>query len=309
MQDELNKVNASPENTQEIPSEGAENTSVAEEQLAEAIAEAEAEDSIIRRDAEPALIINDLHITYRTIQAQTIFKTIFKRGSQIKKFEAVKGVTFTVPKGEIVGLIGKNGSGKSTLLKAIANIFKPDSGSIDTCGHTVSLMAIGVGFQKDLSGKENIYLSGMLLGYTKEYVASRYDEIVEFSELGEFIDAPVATYSSGMYSKLAFSITAVLEADIILVDEVLSVGDINFKKKSFARLQEMISQEDKTVLIVSHNNDTIRNLCNRAIWIHNGNFIMDGEANAVVDAYEAYMEAEAEKKKLARKKEAEAIKA
>ena len=293
MQDEMNTVNAAS----------------AESSLADAIAEAEAEDSIIRRESEPALIIKDLHITYRTIQSQTIVKAIFKRGSQIKKFEAVKGVSFTVPKGEIVGLIGKNGSGKSTLLKAVANIFKPDSGTIDTCGHTVSLMAIGVGFQKELSGRENIYLSGMLLGFTKEYVASRYDEIVEFSELGDFIDAPVETYSSGMYSKLAFSITAVLESDIILVDEVLSVGDINFKKKSFARLQEMISQEDKTVLIVSHNNDTIRNLCNRAIWIHNGNFIMDGDANAVVDAYEAFMEAEAEKKKKARKKEAETIKA
>ena len=276
--------------------------------LAEAIAQMEAEDSIIKRSDEPALIIDDLHITYRTIQSQTIFKAIFKKGSQIKKFEAVKGISFTVNKGEIVGLIGKNGSGKSTLLRAVANIFKPDSGIIDTCGHTVSLMAIGVGFQKELSGKENIYLSGMLLGYTREYVASRYDEIVEFSELGDFIDAPVGTYSSGMYSKLAFSITAVLEADIILVDEVLSVGDINFKKKSFARLKEMIDQDDKTVLIVSHNNDTIRNLCTRAIWIHNGNFIMDGEANAVVDAYEAFMEAEAEKKKKAKKKEADAAK-
>ena len=277
--------------------------------LAEAIAEAEAEDAIIKRNEEPALIINDLHIIYRTIQSQTIVKAIFKKGSQIKKFEAVKGVSFTVNKGEIVGLIGKNGSGKSTLLRAVANIFKPDSGTIDTCGNTVALMAIGVGFQKELSGKENIYLSGMLLGYTKEYVASRYDEIVEFSELGDFIESPVSTYSSGMYSKLAFSITAVLEADIILVDEVLSVGDINFKKKSFARLKEMIDQDDKTVLIVSHNNDTIRKLCARAIWIHNGNFIIDGETNAVVDAYEAFMEAEAEKKKKEKKKEAAAVKA
>ncbi len=259
-------------------------------------------------EAEPALIITDLHIIYRTIQSQTIFKAIFKKGSQIKKFEAVKGISFTVKKGEIVGLIGKNGSGKSTLLRAVANIFKPDSGSIDTCGNTVSLMAIGVGFQKELSGKENIYLSGMLLGYSREYVESRYDEIVEFSELGDFINAPVGTYSSGMYSKLAFSITAILESDIILVDEVLSVGDINFKKKSFARLKEMIDQEDKTVLIVSHNNDTIRNLCNRAIWIHNGVFKMDGDANTVVDAYEVFMEAEAEKKRLAKKKEAAAIK-
>ncbi|MCR5040908.1 MAG: ABC transporter ATP-binding protein [Clostridia bacterium] len=246
---------------------------------------------------EPALIIDDLHITYRTVQSQSIFKAIFGKGNKIRKFKAVKGISFTVNKGEIVGLIGKNGSGKSTLLKAVANIFKPDSGSIDTCGNSVSLMAIGVGFQKELSGKENIYLSGMLLGYTREYVRSRYDEIVEFSELGDFIEAPVSTYSSGMYSKLAFSITAVLESDIILVDEVLSVGDINFKKKSFARLKDMINQENKTVLIVSHNNDTIRNLCNRVIWIHNGTFKMDGDPDTVVTAYEEFMEAQAAKNK------------
>lgn len=245
----------------------------------------------------PALIIKDLRVIYKTIQAQTLFRAVLSRKSQIKKFEAIRGVSFTLNKGEIVGLIGKNGSGKSTLLRAVADIFKPDSGTIDTCGNSVSLMAIGIGFQKELSGRENIYLSGMLLGYTREYIEEHYDEIVEFSELGDFINAPVETYSSGMYSKLAFSITAILESDIILVDEVLSVGDVNFKKKSFAKLKEMIAQDDKTVLLVSHNSDTIRKLCHRAVWLHDGELKMDGDVNEVVDAYEAFMDSIAAAKK------------
>ncbi len=245
----------------------------------------------------PALIIKDLRVIYKTIQAQTLFRAVLSRKSQIKKFEAIRGVSFTLNKGEIVGLIGKNGSGKSTLLRAVADIFKPDSGTIDTCGNSVSLMAIGIGFQKELSGRENIYLSGMLLGYTREYIEEHFDEIVEFSELGDFINAPVETYSSGMYSKLAFSITAILESDIILVDEVLSVGDVNFKKKSFAKLKEMIAQDDKTVLLVSHNSDTIRKLCHRAVWLHDGELKMDGDVNEVVDAYEAFMDSIAAAKK------------
>lgn len=245
----------------------------------------------------PALIIKDLRVIYKTVQAQTLFRAVLSRKSQIKKFEAIRGVSFTLNKGEIVGLIGKNGSGKSTLLRAVADIFKPDSGTIDTCGNSVSLMAIGIGFQKELSGRENIYLSGMLLGYTREYIEEHYDEIVEFSELGDFINAPVETYSSGMYSKLAFSITAILESDIILVDEVLSVGDVNFKKKSFAKLKEMIAQDDKTVLLVSHNSDTIRKLCHRAVWLHDGELKMDGDVNEVVDAYEAFMDSIAAAKK------------
>ena len=245
----------------------------------------------------PALIIKDLRVIYKTIQAQTLFRAVLSRKSQIKKFEAIRGVSFTLNKGEIVGLIGKNGSGKSTLLRAVADIFKPDSGTIDTCGNSVSLMAIGIGFQKELSGRENIYLSGMLLGYTREYIEKHYDEIVDFSELGDFINAPMETYSSGMYSKLAFSITAILESDIILVDEVLSVGDVNFKKKSFAKLKEMIAQDDKTVLLVSHNSDTIRKLCQRSVWLHDGELKMDGDVNEVVDAYEAFMDSIAAAKK------------
>ncbi|HHU84633.1 MAG TPA: ABC transporter ATP-binding protein [Clostridiales bacterium] len=247
---------------------------------------------------EDAIIIKDLHISYRTVQAASIFKALFKKEKKVKKFDAIKGISLTIKKGQIVGLIGKNGSGKSTLLRAVANIFKADAGTIDTCGNTVQLMSIGVGFQNDLSGRENIYLSGMLLGYTKEYINEQLDNIIEFSELGDFIDQPVRTYSSGMYSKLAFSITSTLESDIILVDEVLSVGDVNFRKKSYARLKEMINQEDKTVLIVSHNSNTIRELCSHAVWLNDGILKMTGEVNEVVDAYEDFMSKETEKKRL-----------
>ena len=157
-----------------------------------------------------------------------------------------------------MGIVGKNGSGKSTMLRALAGIFSADSGSIDLHGYSISLLAIGVGFQKALSGRENIYLSGMLLGFSEDQVKAKVGEIIEFAGLGKFIDMPVKTYSSGMYSKLAFSITAILETDIMLIDEVLSVGDAKFKKKSYQKMKELIMDKDRTVIIVSHSSDTIR---------------------------------------------------
>lgn len=209
-----------------------------------------------------AIEVRDLHISYKTVKAQAIKRTFFSlKKSSTEKYEAVKGVSFDVKKGEIIGLIGKNGSGKSTLLRSIAGIFSPDSGSIETKGGNVSLLSIGVGFQNELTGKDNIFLSGLLMGFSKEQIEEKYDEIVRFSELGNFINAPVKTYSSGMHSKLAFSITAVLEAEIMLIDEVLSVGDRKFKKKSYAKMQELIFHEDRTVMIVSHSSETIKKLC------------------------------------------------
>ena len=154
-------------------------------------------------------------------------------------------------KGEILGIIGKNGSGKSTMLKALAGIFSPDSGTIDTKDYSVSLLSIGVRLQKELSGRENILLSGMLLGFSEAEIREKMDGIIEFAELGKFIDMPVKTYSSGMHSKLAFSITAILETDIMLIDEVLSVGDEKFKKKSYNKMKSLISNKDRTVVIFS----------------------------------------------------------
>lgn len=245
-----------------------------------------------------ALKLNNVHITYKTIQPQKLKKSLISlKLVNVSKFEAVKGVSFAVEKGDIVGIVGKNGSGKSTLLRAIANIFSPDSGTIDTCGNSVSLMAIGVGFINELSGRENIYLSGLLLGFTEEQINSKIEEIIDFSELGAFIDSPVRTYSSGMYSKLAFSITAILETDIMLIDEVLSVGDANFRIKSLAKLKELISDESRTVLIVSHNSANIRELCTRVIWIHQGKIKMDGDTGTVMDAYDNFMKQNEDKKK------------
>ena len=175
------------------------------------------------------------------------------------------------------------------MLRAIAGIFSPDSGEIDLHGHSVSLLSIGVGFQKALTGRENIVLSGMLLGFSEEQVRAKMDEIIKFAELGRFIDMPVRTYSSGMYSKLAFSITAVLESDIMLIDEVLSVGDVKFKKKSYNKMKQLISNKDRTVIIVSHSSETLKKLCTSLMWLHEGEIKMIGETGKVLDAYEEFM--------------------
>ncbi|KAB1438255.1 ABC transporter ATP-binding protein [Candidatus Galacturonibacter soehngenii] len=237
-----------------------------------------------------AIEVKDLKIRYRSLTKMTLKKSLLKfKKSKVEVFEAVKGISFNVPKGEIMGIVGKNGSGKSTLLRAIAGIFAPDEGCIDLHNHSVSLLSIGVGFQKKLTGRENIYLSGLLLGYTEEYINKKMDEIIEFSELGKFIDKPVKTYSSGMHSKLAFSITAILEAEIMLIDEVLSVGDAKFKKKSYAKMEELISNKERTVIIVSHSMDTLRKLCDTILWLHEGVIKQQGNTAEVLSAYEEFM--------------------
>jgi len=195
-------------------------------------------------DKKYAITVKDLKISYRTIKKFSLRKTLFKPSkSKVEYFEAVKGVSFNIEQGKIVGIVGKNGSGKSTILRAIAGIFSADSGTIDLHGNTVSLLSIGVGFQPKLTGYENIFLSGMLLGFSEEQVKEKVDEIIAFSELGKFIHKPVRTYSSGMHSKLAFSITAILETPIVLIDEVFSVGDMKFKEKSYNKMKELISKK------------------------------------------------------------------
>lgn len=238
--------------------------------------------------SEYAIEVKDLCIQYKGIQTFSLKSGLFKR-QKPPVVEAVKNVSFKVEKGEILGIVGKNGSGKSTLLRAIAGIFSPNSGTIDLHGHSVSLLSIGVGFQKELSGRENILLSGLLLGFTEEQIREKEEEIIAFSELGKFIDSPVRTYSSGMYSKLAFSITAILETDIILIDEVLSVGDPRFKKKSYAKMKELISHQDRTVVIVSHDMRAVSNLCTKLLWINDGEFVCYGPTGAVMPEYEKSM--------------------
>ncbi|MDD2418450.1 MAG: ABC transporter ATP-binding protein [Oscillospiraceae bacterium] len=240
--------------------------------------------------AEAAITVQDLHIRYRTLKPVPIRKTLsMLRKSKKDLFHAVRGISFEIPQGKIVGIIGKNGSGKSTLLRAIAGIYSPDEGKIDLHGHTVSLLSIGVGFQANLTGYQNILLSGLLLGFSEKHIRDKMNEIIAFSELGSFIHKPVKTYSSGMYSKLAFSITVILETDILLIDEVLSVGDVAFKEKSYNRMKKLIEDENRTVLIVSHNSKTIRDLCDHVIWVHNGTIRRTGEPEAVIDEYNKFM--------------------
>lgn len=236
-----------------------------------------------------AIDVKDVKVAYRSMKSFSIKKSLWKVGKRRDYYEALKGVTFQVPKGKIIGIIGKNGSGKSTLLRTIAGVFSPDTGEVNTFGKRVSLLAIGIGFQANLSGLENIYLSGLLLGFSEKEIKARIPEIIEFSELGEFIYKPVQTYSSGMYSKLSFSITAILDTEIILIDEVLSVGDINFRRKSYEKMKEIIQDQDKTVLIVSHSNSSILELCDDVVWVHDGVVKEYGPAKEVVESYEGFM--------------------
>lgn len=239
---------------------------------------------------EIALDVKHVSIDYKDLSHMSLAKSL-KRG-EIKKsnvVRAVNDVSFSVNKGEILGIVGRNGSGKTTLLRSIAGIFQPDEGIIDTHNNRVSLMAIGIGFNQNNTGRENILKSGMLLGCNLEYVKDRMDEIIEFSELGDFIDRPVRTYSSGMYSKLSFSVTAILDTDIMLVDEVLSVGDEHFRKKSFKKMEELM-MSDRTVLIVSHATDTLKKFCDKILWINDGQFVKLGDTEEVLTEYDRSMQ-------------------
>ena len=238
-----------------------------------------------------AIEVKDLVISFQNLKKTSIKKTLLHlKRQKPDRFVAVKGISFYVREGEILGIIGKNGSGKSTTLNALAGIFSPDSGSIDLNGHSISLLSIGVGFIREMTGRENITLSGMLLGFTEEQVKAKEQEIIDFAEIGEFIDMPVRTYSSGMYSKLAFSITAILETDIMLIDEVLSVGDQKFKRKSYEKMKSLISNKDRTVVIVSHSLETLEELCDTVMWMHDGQIRRIGEPKPVLEEYVDFME-------------------
>ena len=235
-----------------------------------------------------AISVKDVKIRYRYLQKMSLKSLLrFKKPKKVKYFEAVKGVSFEVEKGSILGIVGKNGSGKSTLLRAIAGIFCADEGVIDLHGNNVSLLSIGVGFNSALSGRENIYLSGMLLGFDKKQIDEKLEEIIEFSELGEFIDRPVRSYSSGMKARLGFAINVNARPDILIVDEALSVGDKAFQKKCKAKVAEIMADDNVTLLFVTHSLNTARDFCNRGIVLEKGKKLFEGDIEEAIEFYDS----------------------
>ncbi len=203
-------------------------------------------------------------------------------------FEALKDVSFNIHRGDSVGVIGRNGAGKTTLLRVLGGIIRPDWGKIYNNNVSTALLALQVGFDPELSGRINAVICGMLLGFQKEEILNNMDEIISFSELEEFIDRPVKSYSSGMQARLGFAVALRMSPDVLLIDEVLGVGDASFQKKSLAVMQEKILS-DQTIVFVSHSSATVKSLCNRAVWIENGVTMMEGESGLVVEEYEKYL--------------------
>ncbi len=212
--------------------------------------------------------------------------SIFSKKKRNKKsdFWALKDISFNVDKGEVVGLIGSNGAGKSTLLKVVSGVMKPTKGKVIVNGVISPMIELGAGFDMELTARENIYLNGAILGYSKKFLEKKFEEIVEFSELRDFLDVPVKNFSSGMTAKLAFSIATVVDPEILIVDEILSVGDIKFQEKSKKKMESMIGG-GTTVLYVSHSLDAIKEICTKVIWLEHGKIVMMGDAKKVCDAY------------------------
>lgn len=217
------------------------------------------------------------------------FVNMLKGKLHYDHFRAVDHVNLQVKRGEVCGIIGRNGAGKSTLLKMIAGVLKPSSGTIDINGNIAPMLELGAGFDQDLTARENIYLNGAILGYSKDFLDSKFDDIVKFSELERFIDQPVRTFSSGMMMRLAFSIATQIDPEVLIVDEILSVGDSHFRQKSEGRMREMMSG-GTTVLMVSHVLGQIRSMCDHVIWLDHGRVVMDGDAKTVCDAYEGLID-------------------
>lgn len=211
-------------------------------------------------------------------------KLLFWNRNKKGKREVLQDINLEIKKGEAVALIGVNGSGKSTLLKLMTKIIYPNKGKIETNGKLTSLLELGAGFHPDFSGRENIYFNASIFGLTKKQIDDRLNDIIEFSELGSYIDNPVRTYSSGMYMRLAFSVAINVDADILLVDEILSVGDQHFQEKCIEKMKEL-KKEGKTMVFVTHSLSSARELCDRAIWLHKGHIRLDGETNKVIDEY------------------------
>lgn len=237
---------------------------------------------------EYAIIVEDVHKTFNvyldkanTIKEKLLF--LFSRNRKEKR-EVLKGINLKIKKGESVALIGVNGGGKSTLLKLMTKIIYPNKGKITINGKLTSLLELGAGFHPDFSGRENIYFNASIFGLTKKEIDDRLEDIIEFSELKDYIDNPVRTYSSGMFMRLAFSVAINVNADILLIDEILSVGDQHFQEKCYRKMKEL-TEQGKTMVFVTHSLQSVSQLCSRAVWLHEGKIKMDGESNEVIEKY------------------------
>ena len=239
---------------------------------------------------QPAIIVDNVSMKFNLSKEKVdslkdyIIKSI-KKEIKYNEFWALQNVSFTVEKGDRVGILGLNGAGKSTLLKVIAGVFKPTEGSVTKHGKMVPLLELGAGFDQQYTGKENIYLYGAMLGYSKEFIDEKYDEIVKFSELKDFIDVPIKNYSSGMKSRLGFSIATVVSPKILILDEVLSVGDAKFRKKSEKKVLSMFDS-GVTVLFVSHSLAQVKRICNKAMILEKGKLIVSGDIDTISEQYE-----------------------
>lgn len=239
------------------------------------------------QENENSIVVTDVYKTFNVYldKANTIKeKLMFFSRNRKEKREVLKGINLNIKKGEVVALIGINGSGKSTLLKLMTKIIYPNKGKINTEGKLTSLLELGAGFHPDFSGRENIYFNASIFGLTKREIDDRLQDIIEFSELKDYIDNPVRTYSSGMFMRLAFSVAINVNADILLIDEILSVGDQHFQEKCFAKMQEL-KKQGKTMVFVTHSMDSVKQLCDRAVWLHQGIIKMDGATQEVVNEY------------------------
>jgi teichoic acid transport system ATP-binding protein len=246
------------------------------------------------RPSDSAVKVEGLSVTYRTtFQRKPTFKGTLKRLGRreriVREVKAVRDLSFEVPHGTVLGIVGVNGAGKSTLMRTLAGILPPTKGRVEVHGRVSTLLALGVGFNPDLSGRENVVLGGLAAGVPREELAEKYDEIAEFAELGHVMELPMRTYSSGMYGRLAFSVAVSMDPDILLIDEALSVGDARFKRKSFDKMRELCAQAG-TILIVSHSMRAIRRLCSDVIWLHEGQIAMRDDPDTVIEAYAQFLD-------------------
>lgn len=247
-------------------------------------------EQIATNDQEYAIEVKDVTMVFNMASAKLnslkeYFIALARRELFFKEFKALKNVSFNVPKGSVVGLVGTNGSGKSTMLKIIAGVLEPTEGSCVVRGNIAPLIELGAGFDIELTARENIYLNGALLGYTKAFIDEHIDDIIDFAELHDFMDMPLKNYSSGMVARIAFAIATVTEPDILIVDETLSVGDVFFQEKCMNRIRSFIDTGKVTVLFVSHDINQVENLCQTAVWIEKGVKRMEGPVAEVCEAY------------------------